>query len=118
MSSWFGIRAVKKALDREYRKLGENISSALFRRWIRLYIPVVCSTFINTITLHLFKIHALPDLKTSYHDELRNWFVAPAFLHLILSETSEVMSLLLYCLVHTQVRDNLININVALDRST
>lgn len=58
----------------EYLKLGDNISSALFRRWLRLFIPVIATTFLYMTSWHLFGIHAVPDPKGSYRDELWNWY--------------------------------------------
>ncbi|KAK1595638.1 acyltransferase [Colletotrichum navitas] len=37
----------------DHGKLAENLGSALFRRWIRLYLPLVATTFIYMGFLHL-----------------------------------------------------------------
>jgi len=40
----------------EYLKLGDNLASALFRRWPRLHIPIIITTFVYFTTWHLFGI--------------------------------------------------------------
>ncbi|GKT89292.1 acyltransferase [Colletotrichum tofieldiae] len=40
----------------DYDKLAETVGSALFRRWIRLYLPLMATTFIYMSFLHLFDI--------------------------------------------------------------
>jgi peptidoglycan/LPS O-acetylase OafA/YrhL len=37
-------------------KLADNLGSALFRRWLRLYIPVICTTFVYMTIVHAFGI--------------------------------------------------------------
>ncbi|KAE8364120.1 acyltransferase family-domain-containing protein [Aspergillus caelatus] len=59
----------------DYLQLGDNLASALFRRWLRLHIPVICTTFMYMTYLHLFRIHATPEIKSSYGEELWNWYV-------------------------------------------
>ncbi|KAI6247395.1 O-acetyltransferase PaAT-1 [Erysiphe necator] len=60
----------------EYLKLQDNIGSALFRRWLRLYIPVICTTFIYMTSWHLFGIWtASPEHKKTYAEELWNYYI-------------------------------------------
>ncbi|KAK3898876.1 acyltransferase family-domain-containing protein [Staphylotrichum tortipilum] len=40
----------------EQAKLADNLGSALFRRWMRLYIPILCTTFIYMTFVHAFGI--------------------------------------------------------------
>lgn len=40
----------------EQAKLADNLGSALFRRWLRLYIPIIATTFIYMTVLHTFNI--------------------------------------------------------------
>jgi peptidoglycan/LPS O-acetylase OafA/YrhL len=40
----------------EQAKLADNLASALFRRWLRLYIPILCTTFIYMTFVHAFGI--------------------------------------------------------------
>lgn len=55
--------------------LADNLASALFRRWLRLYIPVICTTFVYMTIVHCFglwidggKPHA------TYFEEFHAWF--------------------------------------------
>jgi peptidoglycan/LPS O-acetylase OafA/YrhL len=59
----------------EYTRLGDNLASALFRRWLRLHIPVIITTFLYLSSLHVFGIRAVPAPQSSYRDELWNWYV-------------------------------------------
>ncbi|KAM7196627.1 Acyltransferase family domain containing protein [Rhypophila sp. PSN 637] len=38
----------------EQAKLADNLSSALFRRWLRLFIPLIATTFLFMTSWHLF----------------------------------------------------------------
>jgi peptidoglycan/LPS O-acetylase OafA/YrhL len=60
----------------EFVKLGDNLSSALFRRWLRLYIPLICTTLIFVFIWHAFGFWAAP-LKSepTLKDELWKWYV-------------------------------------------
>lgn len=42
----------------ELVKLGDNIASALFRRWFRLWIPLMIVTFLYISSWHIFDIWA------------------------------------------------------------
>jgi peptidoglycan/LPS O-acetylase OafA/YrhL len=56
-------------------KLMENLSSAMFRRWLRLYIPAVGTTFLYMTSWHAFGIMtAWPDHQKDYRAELANWW--------------------------------------------
>lgn len=57
-----------------YSKLSENLSSALFRRWIRLFCPVAVVTFCYMTSWHLFGVGAGVEWKTTYAAELWNWY--------------------------------------------
>ncbi|OJJ51722.1 hypothetical protein ASPZODRAFT_456955 [Penicilliopsis zonata CBS 506.65] len=59
----------------EYTKLNDNLASALFRRWLRLHLPIMITTFIYITSWHLFGYRAVPDPQGSYRDELWNWYV-------------------------------------------
>jgi peptidoglycan/LPS O-acetylase OafA/YrhL len=59
-------------------KTADRIGSALFRRWLRLFIPVLATTFIWMTTWHLFGIRssnpiAAPPEKT-YAAEIWKWY--------------------------------------------
>ena len=55
-------------------KLGDNIASALFRRWLRLYIPVLTTTFILLSLWHLFGIQANFPPQSTFRDEIWKWY--------------------------------------------
>lgn len=56
-------------------KLQENVSSALFRRWIRLYIPVIATTFIYMTSWHAFGIWTeAEERESNYRDEVWKWY--------------------------------------------
>jgi peptidoglycan/LPS O-acetylase OafA/YrhL len=63
---------------RETTQLAESLGSAFFRRWLRLFIPVLCTTFLWMTSWHLFGIRssnpiaALPE--RSYLDEVWKWY--------------------------------------------
>ncbi|TQS36178.1 hypothetical protein Golomagni_03378 [Golovinomyces magnicellulatus] len=60
----------------DYNKLQDNIGSALFRRWLRLFLPVICTTFIYMTSWHLFGIWtATPEHKNTYSEELWNYYI-------------------------------------------
>ncbi|KAK5358834.1 hypothetical protein LTR20_010799 [Exophiala xenobiotica] len=58
----------------EYMRLGDNLASALFRRWLRLFIPVLCTTFLYMTSWHVFKYRVESEPKSSYREELWNWY--------------------------------------------
>ncbi|KAJ9298307.1 hypothetical protein DTO271G3_3912 [Paecilomyces variotii] len=59
----------------DYRKLSDNLASALFRRWLRLHIPVICTTFVYISIWHAFGIWAVPEPRATYGEEVWNWYV-------------------------------------------
>jgi peptidoglycan/LPS O-acetylase OafA/YrhL len=58
----------------EYVKLGDNLASALFRRWLRLYIPVICSTFLFLTSWHALGLWTDDEHESNYRDELWKWY--------------------------------------------
>ncbi|KAI1000562.1 hypothetical protein K3495_g7629 [Podosphaera aphanis] len=59
----------------DYVGLGDNLSSALFRRWLRLYIPCICTSILYMTTWHTFGIWtAYPEHKSNWLDEFWNWY--------------------------------------------
>lgn len=59
----------------EYTKLGDNLASALFRRWLRLFIPILVVTFMYMTSWHLFGIWTVsPEHQPTYREELWNWY--------------------------------------------
>lgn len=59
----------------EYDKLGDNLSSALFRRWFRLYIPVISTTFLYMTMWHALGIHSSKTVpQPTYLREVFHWY--------------------------------------------
>lgn len=58
----------------EHLKLGDNLASALFRRWLRLHIPIMCTTFLYMTSWHAFGIWTDSEHKGTYSEELWNWY--------------------------------------------
>jgi peptidoglycan/LPS O-acetylase OafA/YrhL len=58
----------------ELVKLGDNLASAVFRRWLRLYMPIISTTFVY-MTLN-FLIRGLSARKTEarYFEEVYKWY--------------------------------------------
>jgi len=59
----------------EQEKVGDNLASAMFRRWLRLHIPVIVTTFLYMTSFHLFRYRGVPEPQATYRDELWNWYV-------------------------------------------
>ncbi|KAG4421954.1 hypothetical protein IFR04_004933 [Cadophora malorum] len=60
----------------EYSKLGENMGSALFRRWTRLHLPIIFITIAYLTSWHLFGLWTLsPVHKPTFREELWNWYI-------------------------------------------
>ncbi|MCJ1444197.1 MAG: hypothetical protein MMC23_004698 [Stictis urceolatum] len=59
----------------EQAKLADNVGSALFRRWLRLFIPVICTTFVYMSMWHAFGIWQIPSKpEGKYKDEIWQWY--------------------------------------------
>jgi len=62
----------------EQIKLADNLASALFRRWLRLYIPVAGSTFLWMTSWHLFNIRSSNPIaqapESSWRAEIWKWY--------------------------------------------
>jgi peptidoglycan/LPS O-acetylase OafA/YrhL len=59
----------------DFVKLGDNVASALFRRWLRLNIPLICTTFAYFTILHAFHIRtSATPMEKSYRDEIWKWY--------------------------------------------
>ncbi|KAJ4303966.1 hypothetical protein N0V88_001568 [Collariella sp. IMI 366227] len=56
-------------------KLADNLGSALFRRWLRLYLPVISTTFIYMTILQALRLEVdNVHLKPTYLEALGHWF--------------------------------------------
>jgi peptidoglycan/LPS O-acetylase OafA/YrhL len=59
----------------EHLKLSENLTSALFRRWLRLFIPVICTTWLYMTSWHAFGLWiAAVEQEPNYRAELWKWY--------------------------------------------
>ncbi|GAB7351782.1 hypothetical protein MBLNU459_g2356t1 [Dothideomycetes sp. NU459] len=59
----------------DYVALGDNVASALFRRWFRLYLPIIFVTFAIVTLSHWTGISFGFVPEASYRAELWKWFV-------------------------------------------
>ena len=57
-------------------KLADSLGSALFRRWLRLFIPLMCTTFLYMTSWHLFGGFWIDGAKPkpTYGQELWAWY--------------------------------------------
>lgn len=62
----------------ETSQMADNVSSALFRRWFRLFLPVIATTFVWLTSWHLFGLRSLApgamEPEKKYIDELWRWY--------------------------------------------
>ncbi len=60
----------------ELGRLGDNMGSALFRRWTRLHLPIIFVSLAYLTSWHLFGIWTLsPNHEPTYRAELWKWYV-------------------------------------------
>jgi peptidoglycan/LPS O-acetylase OafA/YrhL len=58
----------------EFGRFEEALAGSLFRRWLRLYLPVIGTTVGYATTWHVFSIWMpYPPHQSNYLDELSNW---------------------------------------------
>ncbi len=56
-------------------KLADNLSSAFFRRWLRLFIPLIVTTFLYITSWHLFGYwNSASEPEKKYADEVWKWY--------------------------------------------
>ncbi|KAK8860045.1 acyltransferase [Apiospora arundinis] len=61
--------------EREYVKLGDSIASALFRRWLRLYLPFIVTTFVYMSCWHALDLWIVDvEKQESWAAEVWNWY--------------------------------------------
>ncbi|KIX07794.1 uncharacterized protein Z518_02448 [Rhinocladiella mackenziei CBS 650.93] len=58
----------------DHERLADSLASALFRRWLRLYIPVICTTAITASMPHIFGIKANFAPERTWRDEMWKWY--------------------------------------------
>ncbi|KAF2153586.1 hypothetical protein K461DRAFT_224487 [Myriangium duriaei CBS 260.36] len=63
---------------RETMKMSSNIASSLIRRWLRLYVPVIATTFVWMTSWHIFGIKSSNPIarapESNWFDELWMWY--------------------------------------------
>jgi peptidoglycan/LPS O-acetylase OafA/YrhL len=70
------MKPLKCIHAKEYTKLEDSVASALFRRWLRLYIPAIGTTFAYFTIWHLFGVWtAYPKHQETYLGEVYNWYL-------------------------------------------
>ncbi|TPX07657.1 uncharacterized protein E0L32_010655 [Thyridium curvatum] len=68
-------KPLKLIHDGEFLKLGDNVASALFRRWFRLYLPIICTTLVYCTMWHAFGIWVSnATAKGSWREEVWAWY--------------------------------------------
>jgi len=61
--------------DGEHLRAADNLGSALFRRWFRLYIPCAVTTWVYVTSWHVFGVwNTLCPPKPTYGEELWRWY--------------------------------------------
>jgi len=59
----------------EFVKLEDNLASGMFRRWPRLFLPSLFTTFLYMTSWHLFGIWtAFPEHQKTYYEEVIEWY--------------------------------------------
>lgn len=59
----------------QHPAITDVVGSALFRRWLRLYLPIIAVTFLFISFRHATKIWMdLPALKASFGEEISHWY--------------------------------------------
>ncbi|KAL2022905.1 hypothetical protein VTK56DRAFT_4436 [Thermocarpiscus australiensis] len=60
----------------EHLKLSDNLASAFFRRWFRLYIPLMVTTLVFVTSWHVFGYWNFAcEPKSTFGEELWNWYL-------------------------------------------
>jgi peptidoglycan/LPS O-acetylase OafA/YrhL len=62
----------------EHLQLADSLASAMFRRWLRLYLPIIATTFIWITLWHVFGIRHTDNLsdppESNFRDEIWKWY--------------------------------------------
>lgn len=56
------------------QKLFDSVSSALFRRWVRLFVPVAVTTFLWMASWHLLGVKSIHKPERTLYDECWKWY--------------------------------------------
>ncbi|TKA28435.1 hypothetical protein B0A50_03902 [Salinomyces thailandicus] len=59
----------------EYAKLGDNVAAALFKRWLRLYLPILATTFILLCAWHIFGIYGNFVPEPNFGAGIWKWYI-------------------------------------------
>ncbi|KAK4175515.1 acyltransferase family-domain-containing protein [Triangularia setosa] len=74
-------------------KLADNLGSALFRRWLRLYIPLIATTFIFMAFTYIFDIWVLPlKRQSTFAAEVWGWYCEVKNFTFIFHTRAEILS--------------------------
>ncbi|KAL3417155.1 acyltransferase [Phlyctema vagabunda] len=56
-------------------KFNDSLASAFFRRWLRLHLPIIGTTFLYMTSWHMFGFWtSYPEHKSNYLDEFSSWY--------------------------------------------
>lgn len=70
------VKALQLIHNRQHLKVSDVVASALFRRWFRLYIPLIVTTFVYVTSWHVFGLwNSWSQPKDTYLEEVWNWYV-------------------------------------------
>lgn len=58
----------------EFVLLGDNVAASLFKRWLRLYLPIIVVSFMIMCTPHFFGLHMSFEPQKSWRDEVWKWY--------------------------------------------
>lgn len=59
----------------EHARLGDNLASALFRRWLRLFLPIIAVILMYITSWHVLGVWTIsPEHKANFRDELWNFY--------------------------------------------
>lgn len=62
----------------EHLQLADSLGSAMFRRWLRLYLPILATTFIWIMLWHVFGLRHTDNLsdppESNFRDEIWKWY--------------------------------------------
>ncbi|KAF2256049.1 hypothetical protein BU26DRAFT_415613 [Trematosphaeria pertusa] len=69
------VKSMSQIQKGQSSSVGDTVGSALFRRWLRLYIPVIAVTFLWMSQSHWFGIWSdFGEPKSSYREEVWTWY--------------------------------------------
>lgn len=70
------VKALQLMQTGQHVRAYEVVASALFRRWFRLYLPLIVTTFVYVTSWHVFGLwNPQAEPKSTYLEEVWNWYV-------------------------------------------